>query len=58
MSPDPWKILPLGLLSALLLAVLAAVVPDLWSRRIFEDWQVERDLGLEILSDSQAAGRK
>jgi uncharacterized protein involved in exopolysaccharide biosynthesis len=57
-SPDPWKILPLGLLAALLLAVLAAVVPDLWSRRIYEAWQVEHDLGLEILSDSRATGVK
>lgn len=57
-SPDPWKILPLGLLAALLLAVLAAVVPDLWSRRIYEAWQVEHDLGLEILSDSRLIGGK
>ncbi len=57
-SPDPWKILPLGLLAALLLAVLAAVVPDIWSRRIYEAWQVEHDLGLEILSDSRVVGGK
>lgn len=52
-SPNPWKILPLGLLGSLLLALLAAVLPDVWSRRIFEAWQVERDLGLEILSESR-----
>lgn len=50
-SPNPWKIFPLGFLGALLLALLAAMFPDIRSRRIFETWQVERDLGLEVLSD-------
>ena len=53
-SPNPWKILPLGLLGSILLALLASVLPDVWSRRIFEAWQVERDLGLEVLSDLRA----
>ena len=57
-SPNPWKILPLGLLGSIVLALLAAVLPDLWSRRIFEAWQVERDLGLEVLSDLRSGSRK
>ena len=57
-SPNPWKVLPVGLLASILLALVAALVPDLWSRRIFETWQVERDLGLEVLSDLRANERK
>ncbi len=57
-SPNPWKILPLGLLVSAFLALLVAVVPDLWSRRIFEPWQVERELGLEVISDLRANNRK
>ena len=50
-SPRPARILPLGLLASLLLAILAAAAPDLLQGRIVQRWQVERLLGLEVLGE-------
>jgi capsular polysaccharide biosynthesis protein len=50
-SPDPAKIFGAGLLASLLLAMAAAVAPDLWSGRIVQRWQMERSLDLPILGE-------
>jgi uncharacterized protein involved in exopolysaccharide biosynthesis len=50
-SPNPVKIFGAGILAALAMAVLAAAAPDLWSGRITERWQVERNLGLPVIAE-------
>jgi hypothetical protein len=50
-SPDPKKIFGLGVMASLLLALLAAAAPDLWSRRIVRRWQVERTLELPVFGE-------
>ncbi len=50
-SPDPVKILGVGVLASLVLSLLAAAAPDLWSGRIVERWQVERSLHLPVLGE-------
>lgn len=50
-SPNPKKVFGLGGLASLLLALLAGVAPDLWSRRIVQRWQVERSLRLPVLGE-------
>ncbi|MCI0573648.1 MAG: hypothetical protein L0Y66_23160, partial [Myxococcaceae bacterium] len=49
-SPNPSKILGMGILGALLLALLAAAAPDVLSGLILQRWQLERALGLPILA--------
>jgi len=55
-SPNPAKIFGGGLVLALLLAALAAALPDLVSGRVVERWQVERELDLEVLAETPPAG--
>ncbi len=38
-----------ALIAALALGTLAAALRDLWSGKILEPWQMERDLGLPVL---------
>ena len=48
-SPKPLKVLGLGSVAVLLLALLGAAAPDLWSGRIVQRWQIERSLELPVL---------
>ena len=48
---QPAKVLGLGTLASLLLAVLAAVVAELRAGRIVERWQIERTLELPVLAE-------
>jgi hypothetical protein len=50
-APKPLKTFAFGTMAAVALALLAAVGPDVISRRIFERWQVERSLGLTVLGN-------
>jgi len=50
-SPNPFKIFPLGILASLVLAVLVAAAPDIRAGRILERWQVERTLDLPVLGE-------
>jgi len=50
-SPNPLKVFPIGAFLSVLLGVLAALAPDLRSRRIYEPWQIEKGLGIPLLSD-------
>ncbi|MGB8932618.1 MAG: lipopolysaccharide biosynthesis protein [Anaeromyxobacteraceae bacterium] len=50
-SPDPLKIFPLGLLASLLIAIGGAAAPDLLRGRIVQRWQIEQQLGLEVLGE-------
>lgn len=50
-SPKPLKVFGGGFLAALLLALAAAVGPDLLARRIVERWQIERQLDLAVLGE-------
>ncbi len=50
-SPNPKKILGLGGLASLLLALCAATAADLWAGRVVERWQVERALDLPVIAD-------
>jgi hypothetical protein len=50
-SPNPQKILGLGLLASFLLAFAAALAPDVLAGRIVERWQVERSLGVPVLGE-------
>ena len=49
-SPKPVRVFGVGLLAALLLAVLAAAAPDVLLGRVVERWQVERELGIDVLA--------
>ncbi len=51
-SPKPLKVLGGGFVAALLLALMAAVLPDLLSGRIVERWQVDRQLGIPVLGET------
>ncbi|MCI0571907.1 MAG: lipopolysaccharide biosynthesis protein [Myxococcaceae bacterium] len=55
-SPDPLKVLGLGMLGALMLALLAAASPDLLSGLLLQRWQLERGLGLPILATARRSG--
>jgi len=48
-SPKPLKILGLGSVAVLLVALLCAAAPDLWSGKIIQRWQIERSLELPVL---------
>jgi uncharacterized protein involved in exopolysaccharide biosynthesis len=50
-SPNPKKILPLGFFASLVLAIAAAVAPDVWAGRIVSRWQVDRVLQLPVLGE-------
>jgi uncharacterized protein involved in exopolysaccharide biosynthesis len=50
-SPKPLKTFGLGMIVSLLLALVAAVAPDLRSGRVVERWQVERTLDLPVLAE-------
>ncbi len=50
-SPNPNKILGLGALASLLLALFAATASDLVAGRVVERWQVERTLDLPVIAD-------
>lgn len=50
-SPDARKLFGAGLIASLLLALAAAVLPDLWSGRIVQRWQVERSLDLPVIGE-------
>ena len=50
-SPRPAKVFGLGAALSLLLAFVAAAMPDLRSGLIRERWQVERGLGLPVLAE-------
>ncbi|OFX21447.1 MAG: hypothetical protein A2V77_04795 [Anaeromyxobacter sp. RBG_16_69_14] len=50
-SPRPLKTFGLGMIVSLLLALVAAVAPDLRSGRVVERWQVERTLDLPVLAE-------
>ncbi|BDG04634.1 GumC family protein [Anaeromyxobacter oryzae] len=50
-SPDPTKVFGLGTVLSIFLAVLAAAWPDVRGGRIVERWQIERELGVPILSE-------
>ncbi len=50
-SPRPLKTFGLGTIVSLLLALVAAVAPDLRSGRVVERWQVERTLDLPVLAE-------
>jgi uncharacterized protein involved in exopolysaccharide biosynthesis len=50
-SPNPRRIFPLGLIASFVLAIAAAVAPDLLSGRVQQRWQVERVLGVEVLGE-------
>ncbi|MCI0571993.1 MAG: lipopolysaccharide biosynthesis protein [Myxococcaceae bacterium] len=49
-SPNPLKVIGLGMLGALLLALLAAAAPDVLAGLLLRRWQLERGLGLPILA--------
>jgi uncharacterized protein involved in exopolysaccharide biosynthesis len=48
---SPKKLFVIGGFAALVLALLAAVLPDLVRGRIVERWQVERSLGLPVVGE-------
>jgi uncharacterized protein involved in exopolysaccharide biosynthesis len=50
-KPKPAKVLGGGVAAALVLAVLAAVVADLRSGRVYASWQLERALRLPVLAE-------
>jgi uncharacterized protein involved in exopolysaccharide biosynthesis len=50
-KPKPAKVLGGGAAAALVLAVLAAVVADLRSGKVYERWQLERALRLPVLAE-------
>lgn len=50
-SPSAPKIFGVGFLGCLLLALAAAVAPDLWSGRIVQRWQVVHSLDLPVLGE-------
>lgn len=54
-SPDPRKIVSAGLIASLLLAVLVAVTPALWTGRIVRRWQVEQ-LEIPVLGEIRRRG--
>ncbi len=56
-SPKPLKVFGGGFAVALLLALLAAVLPDLLSGRIVEPWQVERQLNISVLGETPPSTR-
>jgi uncharacterized protein involved in exopolysaccharide biosynthesis len=57
-SPKPFNVFGVGGVLCLLLALLAAALPDLRGGRIVERWQVERGLGIPILAEfSSRQGR-
>lgn len=59
-SPKPALVLGGGVLVAVLLALLAAVGPEILSGRIVERWQVERVLGVPVVGEAprgRGAGR-
>jgi hypothetical protein len=56
-SPNPVKVLGIGFAVSLLLALLAAVLPDLVSGRVVERWQVERQLNLPVLGEISSRSR-
>lgn len=51
LSPRASKILGLGALASVLLALAAAAAPDVLRGRIVQRWQVERSLGVEVLGE-------
>ena len=52
-KPNKKLVLAAAAVLALLLGIFAAVLRDLRSRRVFERWQVERQLGLAVIGDVQ-----
>ncbi len=50
-SPNPRKIFGVGLIAALLVAVLAAAAPDVLAGRILHRVQVERALGIPVIGE-------
>jgi uncharacterized protein involved in exopolysaccharide biosynthesis len=50
-SPKPRKLVILGLIGSLALALAAAAAPDVLRGRIVERWQVERSLDLPVLGE-------
>jgi len=48
-KPNVPMVLGAGILAGLLLALFASTAADVISRRVFEPWQVERDLAIPIL---------
>jgi hypothetical protein len=50
-SPNSTKIMPVGILASLLLAIAAAAARDLLRGIITQRWQLERSLGLDVLGE-------
>ncbi len=50
-SPKPLKVLGLGSVAVVLMALLCAAGPDLWSGKVIQRWQLERSLELPVLAE-------
>jgi uncharacterized protein involved in exopolysaccharide biosynthesis len=50
-KPKPGKVLGGGVVAALVLGLLAAVIADLRSGKVYERWQLERALRLPVLAE-------
>jgi uncharacterized protein involved in exopolysaccharide biosynthesis len=50
-APNPLKILGVGLVVSLALALVAGAAPDILSGRVVERWQVERALDVPVLAE-------
>jgi uncharacterized protein involved in exopolysaccharide biosynthesis len=48
---SPWKVLGLGTLASMFMALLAAVLAELKAGRVLERWQIERTLQLPVLAE-------
>jgi hypothetical protein len=54
-SPNPFKLLGLGTISALFLALLVAALPDIRAGRILMRWQIEKSLSIPVLASFRSS---
>jgi uncharacterized protein involved in exopolysaccharide biosynthesis len=55
-SPRQNRVLAGGLIGGLLFALFACVAVDLWGGRVVERWQLERQLGVEVIGEVRERG--